>query len=147
MSSNSAARPLRAYRHAGKLVLEIDEDRFCADSFLQSPSRIVDRDAYLAYACDHLFSLLHDDDDACHPTWWLRFAQALGEDAAHVGAGVRVDASEDLLAITQPPDLFPEEITRALLGQHCRETKLFPERRSLLEIGPALPERQPEAAR
>jgi hypothetical protein len=136
MSSTHAASPLRAYRHAGKLVLEIDEHRFCADAFLQSRFRVIDRDAFLAFACDHLFELIHDDDDACHPTWWLRFAQAIGEDAADAGAGVRLDDGSETLPIAQPPDLFPPEITRALLGQHSRETPLFSAQRSLLEIVP-----------
>lgn len=122
MSFNPPAGPLRAYRRAGKLVLEIDEQRFCDDAFLQSPARIVDRDAFLAHACEHLFELLHDDDDGCHPTWWLRLAQAAGEEAANSGAGVRLNDGSPLLPITQPPDLFPDEITRGLLGRHSKET-------------------------
>jgi hypothetical protein len=136
MSSNPAAIPLQAYRRAGKLVLEIDEHRFCADAFLQSQSRIVDRDAFLAFVCDNLFEMLHDDDDACRPTWWLRLAQAVGEEAANAGAGVRVNDGGEVLPIDQPPDLFPDEVTRALLGQHSKETTLFSVRRSLLEISP-----------
>ncbi len=138
MSSPPAAGPLRAYRRAGRLVLEIDEHRFCTDAFLQSHSRILDRDAFLAFACEHVFDLVHDDDDACDPTWWLRFSQAIGEEAAHAGAGVRPDDGSEVLPISQPPDLFPEEITRALLGQHARETTLFAAQRSLREIGPPL---------
>src|SRR5258707_208153 len=108
MSSNSPALPLRAYRRAGKLVLEIDEHRFCADAFQQSPARVLDRHAFLGFACENLFDLLHDDDDEeCRPTWWLRFAQAIGEEAAHSGAGVRRnDGTDDTLPIDQPPDLF-----------------------------------------
>ncbi|MSU47580.1 MAG: hypothetical protein EXS37_00530 [Opitutus sp.] len=126
MSSNPAAGPLRAYRRAGKLVLEIDETRFCTDAFLQSQSRILDRDAFLAFACENLFELLHDDDDACLPTWWLRLSQAVGDEATNVGAGVRLNDGEDFLPINQPPDLFPDEITRALLGQHSVDTPVFP---------------------
>ena len=122
MSSNPAAGPLRAYRRAGQLVLEIDEHRFCTDAFLQSPSRILDRDAFLAFACDNLFELLHDDDEGCRPTWCLRFSQALGEHAADAGAGVRSNDDDDRIVISQPPDLFPDEVTRALLGQHIRAT-------------------------
>lgn len=119
MSSIPAS--FRAYRRAGKLVLEIDEHRFCGDAFLQSPYRILDRDAFIAYACEHFFELLHDDDDAeCNPTWWLRFAQALGEDAANSGAGVRINDGSDVIPIEQPPDLFPDEITRELLGPHSK---------------------------
>ena len=114
--------PLRAYRRAGKLVLEIDEHRFCADAFFQSNSRILDRDAFLAFACDNLFELLHDDDEACRPTWWLRFSQAIGEDAANVGAGVRLNNGDDALPIDQPPELFPDDVTRALLGRHSKES-------------------------
>src|SRR6188768_2551681 len=109
MSSNPAAGPLRAYRRAGQLVLEIDEHRFCADAFLQSQSRVIDRDAFLAFACDNLFGLIHDDDEACHPTWWLRFSQSIGEAAADAGAGVRLNDDGAALPISQPPDLFPDE--------------------------------------
>ncbi len=123
MSSNFSSAPFRAYRRAGKLVLEVDERRFCADAYLQSSSRILDRDAFLAFACENLFELLHDDDDGgCRPTWWLRFAQALGEEAANCGAGVRRNDGTEALPIDQPPELFPDEITRRLLGQHSKET-------------------------
>jgi hypothetical protein len=125
MSSNLSSAPARAYRRAGKIVLEVDERRFCADAFLQSQARILDRDAFLAFACDTLFELIHDDDDAaCRPTWWLRFSQAVGEEAANCGAGVRRNDGTDILPVDQPPDLFPDEITRELLGQHSKETSL-----------------------
>jgi hypothetical protein len=120
--SSKPSGPFRAFRRDGKLVLEIDEHRFCADAMLQSSSRILDRDAFLAFTCENLFGLLHDDDEACHPTWWLRFAQALGEEATNAGAGVRFNDSREALPIDQPPDLFPDEITRELLGQHSKET-------------------------
>jgi hypothetical protein len=122
MSSKPSAGPFRACRRDGRLVLEIDEHRFCADAMLQSPSRILDRDAFLAFACENLFGLLHDDDEACHPTWWLRFTQAVGEEAANSGAGVRLNDGREALPIDQPPDLFPDEVTRELLGQHSKET-------------------------
>ena len=116
--------PLRVYRRSGQLVLEVDEHRFCADAFLQSPARILDRQAFLGFVCDNLFELMHDDDDAeCRPTWWLRFSQALGEEAASCGAGVRRnDGTDDVLPIDQTPDLFPDHITRELLGRHSKET-------------------------
>ena len=126
MNPRLSSGPLRAFRRGGKLVLEIDEDRFCADAFLQSPSRILDRDAFLAFACEHLFELLHDDDEACCPTWWLRFSQAMGEEAANCGAGVRLNDGTEVLPIEQPPDLFPDSVTRALLGQHSKETPALP---------------------
>jgi hypothetical protein len=64
---------------------------------------------------------MHDDDAGCRPTWWLRFCQALGQDAADVGAGVRLnDPGEDRFPIDQPPDLFPDEVTRDLLGQNVK---------------------------
>ena len=122
MNSRMLSGPLRAYRRDGKLVLEIDEHRFCADAFLQSQSRILDRDAFLAFACDNLFDLLHDDDDGCHPTWWLRYSQAIGQEAADVGAGVRPNDGEERLPIDQPPNLFPDEVTRELLGRNVKET-------------------------
>jgi hypothetical protein len=123
MTSNSDSVPLRAYRRAGKLVLEVDEHRFCADAFLQSPARILDRQAFLGFVCDHLFELIHDDDDEeCRPTWWLRFCQAMGEEAANCGAGVRRNDGTDALPVDQPPDLFSDAITRELLGAHSKET-------------------------
>ena len=113
--------PLRAFRRDGKVVFEIDEHRFCADAFLQSESRILDRDAFLAYVCEHAFELMHDDDAGCRPTWWLRFCQALGQGAADAGAGVRLnDRGEDRFPIDQPPDLFPDEVTRDLLGENVK---------------------------
>jgi hypothetical protein len=115
--------PLRAYRRAGKLVLEIHEHRFCTNAFLQSHARLLDRDAFLAFACDNPFQLLHDDDDVeCLPTWWMRFSRAVGEEAADCGAGVRRNDGTDSIPIDQPPDLFPDEIIRELLGRHCKET-------------------------
>jgi hypothetical protein len=85
------------------LVIEIDEHRFCADAFLHSESRILDRDAFLAFACDNLFSILHDTT-ADEQTWWLRYCQAIGQGAADAGAGVRLDdGGEDRLPIDQPP--------------------------------------------
>src|SRR4051812_9204670 len=92
---------LRAFRRDGKLVIEIDEDRFCADAFIQSESRILDRDAFLAYACEITFEIVHDDDeDSCCPTWWNRFCQALGQGAADAGAGVHLhDGGEERLPI------------------------------------------------
>lgn len=122
MNSNSS--PLRAYRRAGKLVLEIDEHRFCADAFVQSESRILDRDAFLAFACENLFAVLHDATTD-EQTWWLRYCQAIGQGAADAGAGVRLnDGGEDRLPIDQPPDLFPDEITRELLGEHVKRVAL-----------------------
>jgi len=117
----SATAPFHAYRRAGRLVLEIDEARFCTDAFLASSSRIVDRDAFLGFVCEQMFELFHDDDDHDGPpTWWLRFSQALGEEAANCGAGVRLHDGADLLPIDQPPELFPDATTRELLGRHVK---------------------------
>lgn len=71
-----------------------------------------------------MFALVHDDeDDHGDPTWWLRFAQALGVAAAEAGTGVRLsDRGEDApLPVTQPPELFPDDITRTLLGRHVKD--------------------------
>lgn len=115
---------LRAFRRDGKLVIEIDEHRFCADAFAQSDSRLLDRDAFLAFACENLFSVLHDAATD-EQTWWQRYCQALGQGAADAGAGVRLnDGGEDRLPIDQAPDLFPDEVTRALLGQHLKQVAL-----------------------
>ena len=125
MNPRLPSGPFRAYRRDGKLVLEIDEHRFCADAFLESHSRVLDRDAFLAFACDTVYELLHDDDDAeCLPTWWLRFSQAIGEEAANFGAGVRRNDGTDSLPVDQPPSLFPDELTRELLGEHIKESSL-----------------------
>lgn len=120
MNPRVSHTPLRAFRRDGKLVVEIDEHRFCADAFAQSESRILDRDAFLAFACENLFVLLHDaaTDET---TWWASFCQAVGQEAADAGAGVRLnDGGEDQLPVDQPPDLFPDEITRELLGTHVK---------------------------
>ena len=112
----------RAFRRDGKLVIEIDEHRFCADAFLGSESRILDHDAFLAYACERIFELHHDDGDVETSTWWMRFSQAIGQGAADAGAGVRLnDGGGDQLPIAQPPELFPDDVTRALLGRHIKE--------------------------
>lgn len=57
----------------------------------------------------------------------LRYAQALGEDAANSGAGVRRNDGTDNLPIDQPPELFSDEVTRRLLGQHSKETPVLAE--------------------
>ena len=111
---------LRAFRRDGKLVVEIDEHHFCAEAFLQSDSRLLDRDAFLAYGCDHLFSILHETGGE-ERTWWTGLCQAVGQGAADAGAGVRLaDGGEDRLPVDQPPELFPDEVTRALLGTHVK---------------------------
>lgn len=125
MIQRQSPSPLRAYRRGGKLVLEVDENRFCADAFFQSQSRILNRDTFLAFACDIVLELIHDDDDAeCRPTWWLRFSEAIGEEAANCGAGVRRNDGTDDLPIDQPPNLFPDKVTRELHGQHIKESSL-----------------------
>src|SRR3954468_17288800 len=103
---------LRAFRRDGKLVVEIDEHRFCADAFAQFESRILDRDAFLAFACDNLFTVPHDATSD-GSTWWRSFCQAIGQGAADAGAGVRLnDGGEDRLPVDQPPELFPDAVTR-----------------------------------
>ena len=58
-------------------------------------------------------------------TWWLSLCQAVGQGAADAGAGVRLeDGGEDRLPIDQPPDLFPDEVTRELLGRHVKQVAL-----------------------
>lgn len=124
MNPRLSPSSLRAFRRDGKLVIEIDEHRFCADAFAQSESRILDRDAFLAFSCENLFTVLHDatSDEA---TWWTSFCQAIGQGAADAGAGVRLnDGGEDRLPVDQPPELFPDEVTRALLGTHVKPVAL-----------------------
>lgn len=125
MGTNFSVSPFKAYRRAGKLVLEIDELRFCADAFFQSRSRIFDRDAFLEFACEEVFTLLHDDDDyGCEPTWWLRFAQALGDGAANRGAGVRLNDGTKVCRSTKPPELFLGRAARALLEKNIKDVSL-----------------------
>lgn len=124
MNPRLSPRSLRAFRRDGKLVIEIDEHRFCADAFAQSESRILDRDAFLAFACENLFTVLHDatSDES---TWWANFCQAIGQGAADAGAGVRLnDGGEDRLPVDQPPDLFPDAVTRELLGAQVKPVAL-----------------------
>lgn len=115
--------PFRAYRHRGKLVLEFDERRFCADAVRDGTRRLVDRDAFLAFVCDHASDLLHDDDNEDGPpTWLYSLARALGAEASARGAGVIPDDGSAALPIDQPPDLFSDSETRRLLGTHVKET-------------------------
>ena len=124
MNPRLSPSSLRAFRRDGKLVIEIDEHRFCADAFAQSESRILDRDAFLAFSCENLFTVLHDDTSD-ESTSWASFCQAIGQSAADAGAGVRLDdGGEDRLPVDQPPDLFPDEITRELLGTHVKPVAL-----------------------
>lgn len=124
MNLRQSSGSLRAFRRDGKLVIEIDEHRFCADAFQQSESRILDRDAFLAFACENLFGVLHDAT-VDEQTWWQSLCLAIGQGAADAGAGVRLDdGGEDRLPIDQPPDLFPDEITRELLGRHVKQEAL-----------------------
>jgi hypothetical protein len=124
MNPRLSPRSLRAFRRDGKLVIEIDEHRFCADAFSHSESHILDRDAFLAFVCENLFTVLHDATaDEC--TWWASFCQAVGQGAADAGAGVRLnDGGEDRLPVDQPPDLFPDHVTRELLGAHVKPVAL-----------------------
>lgn len=116
--------PLRAFRRAGKLVIEIDEHRFCTDAFIQSESRILDRDAFLAFACENLFTILRDATTE-EQTWWQHYCRAIGQGAADAGAGVRlIDGGEDRLPVDQPPERFPDEVTRELLGAHVKPAAL-----------------------
>ena len=124
MNSSLSSGSPRAFRRDGKLVIEIDEHRFCAAAFTQSESRILDRDAFLAFACENLFTVLHDAGTD-ERTWWTNFCQAIGQGAADAGAGVRLeDGGEDRLPVDQPPDLFPDEVTRELLGTHVKPVAL-----------------------
>lgn len=122
MSTSSHESP-RAYRRGGRLILEIDEHRFTADAISAGGCRILDRSAFLAFACENFFGLLHDDDaEAGQPTWWNRLAQALCAEAAERGAGVIPDDGSAVLPIDQPPDLFSDDEIRRLLGAHVKET-------------------------
>lgn len=84
--------PFTAYRRDGKIVLEIDEQRFVADAVSGTAHELTveDRQAFVEFALKHLFTLTHDvDENGAHPSWWLRLSQALANAAASAGRGVR----------------------------------------------------------
>lgn len=84
--------PFTARRSDGKIVLEIDEQRFLADATREAgdPLRVVDRERFLRFALENLFTLTHDlDRDGATSSWWQRLSEALGKAAAATDAGVR----------------------------------------------------------
>lgn len=84
-------QPFSAYRRDGKLVLEIDERRILADATSDAADglSIIDRERFLNFARENVFSLTHDIDDESHPSWWQRLTQALAKAAASTDHGVR----------------------------------------------------------
>ena len=84
--------PFTASRRDGKLILEIDEQRFLRDAVLSATDRlsITDRERFLHFALDNIFTLTHDISEMDLPTsWWLRLSQALGKAAASTNQGVQ----------------------------------------------------------
>lgn len=85
-------QPFSATRRDGRIVLEIDENEFVAEA-LGDASRalaVVDREQFLRFALENVFSLTHDlDRDGSRTSWWLRLAEALGQAAAATGSGLR----------------------------------------------------------
>ncbi|ACB73320.1 hypothetical protein [Opitutus terrae] len=83
--------PLTVTRRAGRIVLEIDENRFLADA-LSNPENhlsLADRQAFFDFVAKHLFTLTHDvDENGAHPSWWLRLSQALANAAASARQGI-----------------------------------------------------------
>lgn len=87
-----------AFRRDGKLILEIDEDRFLRDAVLDSSDTlsISEREQFLQFALDHIFTLTHDVNGIdLRTSWWLRLTQALGKAAASTGRGMRRSLARD----------------------------------------------------
>jgi hypothetical protein len=81
-----------AHRQDGKIVLELDEQRFLSDAAHEAADnlQVVDREQFLEFALKNLFTLTHDiDRDGVPTSWWLRLTGALGKAAAATNAGVR----------------------------------------------------------
>lgn len=84
--------PFLASRRNGKIVLEIDELQFLSDALRRGEGSLslVDRDAFLEFALQHVFTLSHDiDANGAHPSWWQRLSEALGNAAASAGRGLQ----------------------------------------------------------
>lgn len=111
----------RVYRRGGKLIIEIAEVRFVADATDDVRHRIVDRDAFVAWICENLLDA-RDSSESGHPRFWALFSQALCAEAAERGAGVIPHDGNAALPIDQSPDLFPDDVTRELLGPHVKES-------------------------
>lgn len=77
-------------RENGKLVFEIEEERFLADATAGAPDlRLIDREEFLRFATAHLFTLTHDIQSGAPATWWQRLAETLGKAAAATGHGIQ----------------------------------------------------------
>lgn len=84
--------PFTARLRDGKIVLEIDVQRFLADASGNTGDEltIVDQQLFLEFALRHIFTLTHDvDENGAHPSWWLRLSETLAKAAASANAGVR----------------------------------------------------------
>jgi len=83
--------PMTAYRRDGKIVLEIDEQQFLHDATKRESDSltITERERFLQFAVDNMFTLTHDVDEIDQrASWWLRLSQALGNAAASMDRGV-----------------------------------------------------------
>lgn len=84
--------PLTARRLNGKLILEIDEQQFVAEA-TRNPAnhlKVVDRDAFMEFVREHIFTLTHDVDfEGARPSWWRRLSETLAKAAASMNQGVR----------------------------------------------------------
>lgn len=85
--------PFTAHRRDGKLILEIDEQRFLADATGAAGSslRVLDREQFIRFALANIFSLTHDVQDGSRASWWQRLTESLGKAAAATGEGLRQD--------------------------------------------------------
>ena len=80
-----------ATRRDGKIILEIDEEAWIRDALSGHGDalRVTNREQFLSFALQNIFTLTHDLDDIDQRnSWWLRLAQALGKTAGSVEAGV-----------------------------------------------------------
>jgi hypothetical protein len=81
-----------AYRRDGKIIIELDEGQFLQDAVRNDADElsITERDRFLEFALNNVFTLTHDVNEIDQRTsWWLRLTQALGKAAAANGEGVR----------------------------------------------------------
>lgn len=78
-----------AYRRDGKIVLEIDEPHFVKTALDGSGAlRLVDRERFLHFALENIFTLTHDLTDDEPASWWQRLTESLAKAAAATGQGM-----------------------------------------------------------
>ena len=83
-------QPFSAHRRAGRIVLELNEDAFLdfATRGAADHLRIADRETFLRFALDNIFTLTHDVRDEKPATWWQRLCESLAHAAVETKQGV-----------------------------------------------------------